>query len=113
MKIVLDYKLVEKEGRCSGKLSLLNTATSLKKNPRTKMAEPHSPLPSQGASGVKEDRTATTACLCGAVQLSFVSRLGTAFRQRQTLIAKSKFIQCATDEVNKEGIKKRYITFYY
>lgn len=39
------------------------------------MAEPNIALPSEGASGVKEDGTATATCLCGAVQLSFVSLL--------------------------------------
>jgi hypothetical protein len=36
------------------------------------MAQPNIPLPSEGASGVKPDGTATATCLCGAVQLSFV-----------------------------------------
>ena len=31
------------------------------------------PLPSEGVHGVNEDGTATATCLCGAVQLSFVS----------------------------------------
>ncbi|KAF2106442.1 Mss4-like protein [Lophiotrema nucula] len=35
------------------------------------MTEPDIPLPSEGASGVKADGTATATCLCGAVQLSF------------------------------------------
>lgn len=39
------------------------------------MAEPKIPLPSEGASGVKEDGTATATCFCGAVQLAFVSPL--------------------------------------
>ncbi|KAB5533617.1 Mss4-like protein [Coniochaeta sp. 2T2.1] len=35
------------------------------------MTEPYIPLPSEGASGMKPDGTATATCLCGAVQLSF------------------------------------------
>ncbi|PTB42715.1 uncharacterized protein TrAFT101_008199 [Trichoderma asperellum] len=35
------------------------------------MTEPNILLPSDGASGVKPDGTATATCLCGAVQLSF------------------------------------------
>lgn len=39
------------------------------------MTEPNILLPSDGASGVKADGTATATCLCGTVQLSFVSNL--------------------------------------
>lgn len=39
------------------------------------MAEPNILLPSDGASGVKSDGKATATCLCGTVQLSFVSHL--------------------------------------
>lgn len=39
------------------------------------MTEPNILLPSDGASGVKADGTATATCLCGTVQLSFVSHL--------------------------------------
>ncbi|KAL6897441.1 Mss4-like protein [Trichoderma evansii] len=35
------------------------------------MTEPNILLPSDGASGVKPDGTATATCLCGTVQLSF------------------------------------------
>ncbi|KAF2102464.1 hypothetical protein NA57DRAFT_32030 [Rhizodiscina lignyota] len=35
------------------------------------MSESNIPLPSQGASGIQPDGTATATCYCGAVQLSF------------------------------------------
>lgn len=39
-----------------------------------KMSSPQILLPSEGASGVKSDGTATATCLCGTVQLAFVSQ---------------------------------------
>ncbi len=51
------------------------------------MSEANIPLPSEGASGVKADGTATATCLCGAVQLSFVSLQGKIF-----IIAATEFM---------------------